>query len=351
MPIPTLFEPPKDPSESYIITSKSDEISKAPDSGSAYRRLVASAESNGSFDLIAVGGTAAPSLDFHYHQKTHEVFICTKGELNIWADDQCRTLRPGDLASIPQGVRHAHETCSPNTEFICMMAPGGWGRYLGNGGKPYQGPIFPTRDEQEMMAGLDLGQKSAAEKFDLVWVADHEKAEPQAWTDNDCILPEDVSPFFLRCSTGPRYAIGGLLLQPLVCRAQSGSKVLISRIEGPSEVKSGMFTRFRGLKFGISHHCFIIEQGTFKFQVGYLSHEVSAGEALFVPAGIFFKFDVVSKFGSMHCFASSAGLQELMMALGTKKDEPVLSEEQPFECDEQRWEALERELKFVGVKS
>lgn len=42
-----------------------------------------------------------PPIIFHYHDEAHDIFLCTRGQMNVWADDRARTLNPGDMASVP----------------------------------------------------------------------------------------------------------------------------------------------------------------------------------------------------------------------------------------------------------
>lgn len=36
-----------------------------------------------------------------FHAKTHDTFLCIRGSMKVWQDDQCRILGPGDFASVP----------------------------------------------------------------------------------------------------------------------------------------------------------------------------------------------------------------------------------------------------------
>jgi quercetin dioxygenase-like cupin family protein len=50
---------------------------------------------------------AAGAPDVHEHQHPEEeVWSVIEGELVIWIDGEERTLRPGDVAVVPPGVRH-----------------------------------------------------------------------------------------------------------------------------------------------------------------------------------------------------------------------------------------------------
>ena len=48
-------------------------------------------------------GTTNPE---HRHMTCEEIIFMLSGELKVYAHDECITLRPGQTALIPQGVRH-----------------------------------------------------------------------------------------------------------------------------------------------------------------------------------------------------------------------------------------------------
>lgn len=65
------------------------------------RLLVTGKETNNAFAVVGTGGTLDKPIGFHYHREAHDVFLCLKGTLNVWANDSARSLGPGDFASVP----------------------------------------------------------------------------------------------------------------------------------------------------------------------------------------------------------------------------------------------------------
>jgi quercetin dioxygenase-like cupin family protein len=65
------------------------------------RLLVTGKETDNAFAVVTTGGTYDKPIGFHYHREAHDVFLCLKGSMNVWADDQARELREGDFASVP----------------------------------------------------------------------------------------------------------------------------------------------------------------------------------------------------------------------------------------------------------
>lgn len=94
------------PGQPYMISAQDGEIIYIPLSKSALRLLVTGKETENAFAVIGSSGSQGDPVGFHYHAKTHDVFLCLKGNLNIWANDEARTLGPGDFASVPPVCFH-----------------------------------------------------------------------------------------------------------------------------------------------------------------------------------------------------------------------------------------------------
>lgn len=94
-------QPPGSPSFPYKLSSLCGEIIYIPCSKSATRLLVTGKETDNAFAVVGTGGTAADPIGFHYHRETHDVFLCLKGQVNVWAGEKCRTMSAGDFASVP----------------------------------------------------------------------------------------------------------------------------------------------------------------------------------------------------------------------------------------------------------
>lgn len=65
------------------------------------RLLVTGNETDNAFAVVGTGGTNDKPIGFHYHKEAHDVFLCLKGTSNVWANDEARSLGPGDFASVP----------------------------------------------------------------------------------------------------------------------------------------------------------------------------------------------------------------------------------------------------------
>lgn len=96
-----LSVPPGKPGKAYKLESLGGEIIYIPLSKSATRLLVTGKESDGAFAVVSAGGSGGDPIGFHYHREAHDLFLCIKGRINVWAAEECRTMEPGDFASVP----------------------------------------------------------------------------------------------------------------------------------------------------------------------------------------------------------------------------------------------------------
>ena len=97
----TLQTPPGVSGRPYVISTQDGEVIYIPLSKSATRLVVTGKETDNAFAVVGSGGSQGDPIGFHYHKETHDVFLCTKGSVNVWANEKCRTMTPGDFASAP----------------------------------------------------------------------------------------------------------------------------------------------------------------------------------------------------------------------------------------------------------
>lgn len=97
----SLDIPPGHPGAAYVLPALCGEIIYIPCSKSATRLLVTGKETDNAFAVVGTGGAQSPPIGFHYHRQAHDVFLCLKGQVSVWANDKARTLSAGDFASVP----------------------------------------------------------------------------------------------------------------------------------------------------------------------------------------------------------------------------------------------------------
>lgn len=96
-----LSLPPGHSDEAFMLEAYGGECTYAPASSGVARSLVTAEESGGDFLICGGGGVANPEpVPFHYHNRTRHDFLCIRGQMKVWLNDQCRILGPGDYASV-----------------------------------------------------------------------------------------------------------------------------------------------------------------------------------------------------------------------------------------------------------
>ena len=60
----------------------------------------------------------------HYHRRTEEIYLVTKGSGSLEVDGETRRVRPGDAILIPPGAWHTLENDGTSElTVLCMCAP------------------------------------------------------------------------------------------------------------------------------------------------------------------------------------------------------------------------------------
>lgn len=172
------------------------------------------------------------------------------------------------------------------------------------------------------------------EQFDFVPIYDRTHGDPQPWSASDD-LPGTFTPYFLHSGQGQRYLVGGsLLCKPICTLAETDAKFGIASIEGSALFEKGLFAS-NYLSFGKAGHCIFVADGIFSFSMGdgrskdlrtVKTCTATAGEAIYVPVGCIFKFEVVSKYAVAYMFCNDGGFVELIKEIGVKVESKQLPE-------------------------
>lgn len=100
MSLPRVDIPTGEPS-AYVIPQLKGESISIPGSKSVIRILASEKESNNAMAVFRMDGVLADPPGFHFHNEAHDIFMVTKGSMQVWAGDKCRTLSAGDFAYVP----------------------------------------------------------------------------------------------------------------------------------------------------------------------------------------------------------------------------------------------------------
>lgn len=100
MSVPRVPEPLGRPVP-YIIPTYQGESLNLPGTKSIFRVLASAKESDGQISLFRMDGVLGDPVVFHHHNEAHDIFMCTRGHLKVWAGNEARLLGPGDFCSVP----------------------------------------------------------------------------------------------------------------------------------------------------------------------------------------------------------------------------------------------------------
>ncbi|OQV06657.1 Cupin domain-containing protein [Cladophialophora immunda] len=308
--------PPGKPGQAYTLEYLCGEVIYLPSTKSCFRLLITGRETNNAFAVLGQGGIGSDPIGFHYHRDAHDIFLVVKGFINVWADDQCRTLGPGDYASVPPNIVHQYQVLGDYTEYLSLIVPGGWEDFFRVIGEAYSGPLFRVEDDRKVSEVLFPKVLEAAKTFDVIRVPDHPYVAPQPWDDEKDVLPGDVKPYFLRAGTGPRYLIGGLVCSPLSGIAEAAGRFELGCLEGSSWHGSSILSN--QMSFESVHHAFSVVEGAVEILLERATlARVNTGETAYVPPGTFFSFNIVSRYAKVYIWTSGAGLVGVLCKIGS----------------------------------
>lgn len=140
------------------------------------------------------------------------------------------------------------------------------------------------------------------------------------------ILPGTLKPYFLRAGTGPRYLVGGIICSPLSGTAESAGRFELGCIEGSSWHEPSILST--QLSFDTVHHAFSVVEGAIEIRLGQDQvARVHTGETAYVPPGMFFSLQVVSRYVKIYIWTSGAGLVGVLCKIGSAYKDTVPPEE------------------------
>jgi mannose-6-phosphate isomerase-like protein (cupin superfamily) len=66
----------------------------------------------------------AQATERHYHERSEEIYLVTKGSGELEVDGETRRVRPGDAILIPPGAWHTlHNDGTSELTILCMCSP------------------------------------------------------------------------------------------------------------------------------------------------------------------------------------------------------------------------------------
>lgn len=241
MPIPRVPEPLGKPTP-YIIPAYEGESIAIPGTRGSIRILASAKETDGLISVFGYDGVTGDAPGFHYHNEAHDVFMCTRGRMKLWAGDRCKILSPGDFAYVPPKVVHQPQLVDPVNESVGLVTPGQWVDFFRFVTEKYDGIIGDEFDQRNTMQFMFSKVQEIKEKYDVVFQPQFQGAEVSEWSGEDSRLPEGAEPtaYFLRANTGPRYLLEGILARPFITTKQCGGRFAITSIDSSNRLTNSI---------------------------------------------------------------------------------------------------------------
>ena len=268
-------------------------------------------ESGGAWSMMTLNGPAGRPIPLHFHRQEWEFFLCHRGTMQLWLNDESRILSAGDFGFAPPNTVHAYGLVGNHAGFMGPIVPGGWDRFFDLTGIPYSGNApFPVGFQPEIPFAK-FGQ--AEQEFNMKYLPDAEYAAPRTDAPDDA-LPGSAEPYFLRSGEGPRRLIGGMLVTSLCTAAETDGQLNMFTVELPrgagvpahahERTTEGLFILEGGLRLSLDGTDYVLRQGD------YAS----------IPPGAVHRWEGDAFFTKAVAMSTPGGLEALVERLGEPTD-------------------------------
>jgi quercetin 2,3-dioxygenase len=278
--------------------------------GQVARTLAGAEESNGLMSYMSACGPKGRPIPLHFHDAELEVFLCTRGRVQLWAGEESRVLSPGDLGLVPAGTMHAYQFHSAFSEFVGPITPGGWDRFFDLTGTPYDAPAFPAHDPSPPPFAK-FGQ--AEQQFKMKYLPEAPYAEATLDAADDA-LPGAAVPYFLRAGEGPRHVLGSIIATDMVTSAESDGALSMVTVEGPAGATFPRHVHAR------THETIHVLDGRLRVSLDGEEHVLTRGDLASVPAGCEHSYSFDSAVARAVIVNAPGGLERLF---ATTTEDPI----------------------------
>lgn len=265
--------------------------------GQIVRILADDAQTAGGFGALEMEATIDPQpIPLHYHNDEHDTWLCTRGRLKVWCEDECRVLTPGDFAYVKPGEVHSYQAMSPRTSFFGIVAPGGWEAFFMIAGDQWDEPGLPAINHP-----FDFSKMGKAmAMYDVHPVQGRSYAAATDWTDADRNMPKANQSYFLEDGHGPRVRARGHICTTLLGRDTADGSMEMRVVEGPRGAS------MPAMKHDKTHVFLRMLEGQLRFTLNGEETTLSAGDSANIPAGTAYSTQVTSG-QARWCLASAHG--------------------------------------------
>jgi quercetin dioxygenase-like cupin family protein len=205
--------------QSYILPQLSGESLYIQSTNSVVRLPAGELLTDGSFSVVSSEGAETDPIMPHKHATAHDTFLCLRGSLQVWADDQSRILQPGDFASVPAGVVHSYAQRNAGfNDFIGIIVPAKWEDFFRTLGDPIDQSCitFPTGDQAPFP--VKKFAQVMQEGHDVIPQPQHKLVQATPFDqETDKIPTQPGKAYFLKADHGPKFLLAGQQLE-IICR-------------------------------------------------------------------------------------------------------------------------------------
>ncbi|KAH6619046.1 RmlC-like cupin domain-containing protein [Boeremia exigua] len=327
--IPRVQQPLGKPSP-YIIPAYEGETITIPGTKSTVRILASAKETEGLISVFGMDGAVADPPGFHYHNLAHDVFMCTKGHLKVWAGNDCKILGPGDFCYVPPTIVHQPQLLDDGiNETIGLVTPGQWVDFFRFVAEPYDGVVVNEHDTRNPRDTFGPKMREIKENHDVVFQHGFTGGSLSAWGPENSVLPPTPGvPYYLKANTGPCHLLEGVLSRPFITTTQSRAPTgnfAITSIESSNRLPNTVLSR--PFAFDKTHQVYCVLDGAISVTVDGSAQLVRAGETVFVPAGTQIAVAFVDRYVRFWAYSSGDGLEALISEAGGPFEGTIVPDE------------------------
>jgi len=243
--------------------------------GQAVRIQAGEAQTNGAFTICTVMGPKADPIPQHFHQEEHDTFVCLRGQLQLWTDEESRVLTRGGFGNVPPGVKHGYALRDHHTELVGLISPGGFERFFAETGWSFDASGYPIRDDNppspELLAAV-------GKKYDVHVLPDAHYVEASS-SDGDTVLPGKAVPYYLRPGAGERRVFGTIMATAMCRSAETDGRFGMCTLEG------GCGATAHRIAHGKEHTVLFVMDGVIDLTLGDEAYQLYPGDTASIPAG------------------------------------------------------------------
>lgn len=301
--------------------------------GQAVRIQAGEAQTNGAFTICTVMGPKDDPIPQHFHEHEHDTFVCLRGQVQLWTDEESRVLTRGGFGNVPPGVKHGYAFRDHHTELVGLISPGGFERFFAEIGWSFDASGYPVRDDTPPSPELIA---AVGEKYDVHLLPNAHYAEASS-SDGDTVLPGKVAPYYLRPGAGERRVFGTIMATAMCRGAETDGRFGMCTLEGGRDATA------HRIAHRAEHNVLFVMDGVINLTLGDQAHQLFPGDTASIPAGTPYGLRMTGSDNRILVFSERDVMWRLFDGCGIEWDAEIYPDA-PAKVDIARVEATFAEL-------